>query len=107
MNNANPKKHIAIFTAIMVTWVLNTSLNQKFPEPVWYEMDFGDGVTHLWHRSVVYDTENKIQETTDKVNQEYQMEDESFIDFRVSYWGLIVKKERIKAKADSILNSIN
>jgi hypothetical protein len=98
-----------------------TSYSDKYPEPIWYEIEFGDGVTHLWSREIMYDYNGIVQETSDIVSDKYNnyedekhkiknkdiIKDRKFINYQTSYNMIKESKEMIEHKMDSILQSIN
>jgi hypothetical protein len=85
-----------LFFALVLFFL--SSFNKPFPEPVYYEIDFGDGVTHLWSRQVYYDLaeENGLNA---KLNYRFDNMDEKEFTFKLS-------KRMYLDSRDSLRNSI-
>jgi len=64
------KNLIKLVTCSLI-FILTTSYNDVYPEPIYYEIDFNDGVTHLWSRKVMYNYDNDVIEITKRVDLKY------------------------------------
>jgi hypothetical protein len=84
-----------------------TSFNGKYPEPLYYEVDFNDGVTHLWSRELYYNYNDIKKETEEQVILKYWTMNQDDIEY--SAICLSYEESRIKhrQKAQDILNSID
>jgi hypothetical protein len=49
-----------------------TSYSDKYPEPIWYEKDFGDGVIHLWSREIHDDIYGTREQTANEIQAKYE-----------------------------------
>ena len=82
-----------------------TSYCDKFPEPVWYEMNFNDGVTHLWHRSVLYDTE-LFENVQDSLDLKYNGKSEIEIEIEAAETSLKINRIKRQEKVKEILDML-
>lgn len=82
-----------------------TSYSDKFPEPVYYEMNFNDGVTHLWHRSVLYDTE-LFENVQDSLDLRYEGKSKTEIEIEAAETSLKLNRIKRKEKIKQILDNI-
>lgn len=82
-----------------------TSYSDKFPEPVYYEMNFNDGVTHLWHRSVLYDTE-LFENVQDSLDLRYKGKSKTEIEIEAAETSLKLNRIKRKEKIKQILDNI-
>lgn len=82
-----------------------TSYSDKFPEPVYYEMNFNDGATHLWHRSVLYDTE-LFENVQDSLDLRYEGKSKTEIEIEAAETSLKLNRIKRKEKIKQILDNI-
>lgn len=91
-----------------------TSFNGLYPEPLYYEIDFNDGVTHLWSREVYHDyfdlgenKDNKIKQTKEQVKLKYWLMDNETINYTAICLSYEESRREKKQKMKDILNSIS
>ena len=88
-----------------------TSFNGKYPEPIWYEIDFNDGVIHKWSREVYDDyfgvTSGQVTKEQQKVNKKFKHVSKRELEYRSSWSAYIESKKKRKDKMKSILNEIH
>jgi len=73
-------KHLTYITLFFLSvLILFGSFDDKYPEPVYYEVNFYDGNTHLWSRQIYYDYYGDIEQTNKDVEEKYKGIDD--IDF--------------------------
>lgn len=88
---------------IALIFILFYSGTDKFPEPVWYEINFNDGVTHLWHRSVLYDTE-LFENVQDSLGIKYKGKSKTEIEIESIEVSLKLNRIKRQEKVNLILN---
>ena len=83
------------------------SFNTTYSEPEYYEVNFNDGVTHLWSREVYFDYYGAIEEITNEVYLKY----DKMNHFEIDHTAILIvsqeKKQQQKAKEDSIMARFN
>lgn len=84
-----------------------TSYVQTFDKPVYYIMEFNDGVIHKWSRAVYDDYTGIVSKTTDEVNAKYGRADQEKILYDAICISYQETRDKRKAKMDSILTSIS
>ena len=65
-----------------------------YPEPLYYEIDFNDGVTHLWSRSIHDDYYGHVEKTSKKVNKKFSHISIQELNYRSSCLALIDSKKK-------------
>jgi len=91
---------------LILIWQLFVNGSEKYPIPVYHEIDFDDGVTHLWSRQVMADHEG-FAEVTKEVSKKYDGMSEDELSFLWSKKNYLDSRESlhkmINSKMDSIL----
>jgi hypothetical protein len=81
-----------------------TSYSDKYPEPIWYEIEFNDGVTHLWSREIMYDYNGIVQETSDIINNKYKGESIERINYKTIRLTYLLSRIKRKEKQRELTN---
>lgn len=91
--------------AIIILAILLVSLTSytgRYPEPLYYEINFNDGVIHKWHRNVYYD-HGYIDSICDYTNKKYLGMTKYEITVSASLGVLEKNKQKRKEKIKEIL----
>jgi hypothetical protein len=78
-----------------------------YPEPLYYEIKFNDGVTHLWSREIIYDYYGMHDEIQDRVNNRYKNMSIDSLNYIVSWNQYLESRKRTKEKRKKLLQNIN
>jgi hypothetical protein len=72
-------------------------------EPMYYQMEFNDGVIHKWSRDLYYDTKRNRERLDTVLLKKYNNKTQREITFITSKQILIDNQERLQKQMDSLL----
>lgn len=78
-------KTAKLFVTCMFILALTSSFNGIYPEPLYYEIDFNDNVTHLWSRKVMHNYDDNVTKTLKRVDLKYNDMSSKEIHKRAAY----------------------
>ena len=92
-------------TIILFLFLISTSYTDGvYPKPLYYEVDFNDGVTHLWSRAVYDDYHGIVKQTFEEVTMKYFLMNEKDIEYNAICISYEESREKRKAKMDSLIS---
>ena len=91
---------------VMLVWYLMVQSSEPYPEPLYYKVEFNDGVDHYWSREVYWDIYGEVERIDNLFAEKYNNLSHKEIIYLTSKQIMEENNKRLDFKRDSILASI-
>lgn len=91
---------------IVLAWYLMVQSSEPFTEPLYYKVEFNDGVDHYWSREVYHDIYGDVERIDKEFAKKYDGLSNDEINIITSREIMENNTSLWEARKDSILNSI-